>query len=272
MKCTTIVVIMLAVCRCATAAYDLVGVGWHDLNSPIYRLDSSTGSAQFVGSSGAGSLNALACDSSGVIYAAGASDRLYTINPQTGAASLAATISLGSQAVQIRALAFAPDGTLYALENGMGTSQTTTNDEIWTINESTGVGAFVGLTNLFGIQAMEFGPNGTLYGWDCGNTGSNGFGLVTIDPVTGAATDVNPAIGGTADVQSITFRPDGSMVGGGFSLFSINPMTGAQTFTGSTGNDLRGFVYIPEPTIGAATLLPVSTWVLARRATMRPKR
>ena len=33
-----------------------------------------------------------------------------------------------------------------------------------------------------------------------------GDGLITIDPATGAGTDVNPAIGGTAvDVQSLTF-------------------------------------------------------------------
>ena len=61
---------------------------------------------------------------------------------------------------------------------------------------------------------------GVLYGWDVND------GLLTIDPATGTATDVNPSIDGIADIQTIVVMDDGSIYGAGNFFFSIDPGDG----------------------------------------------
>ena len=94
----------------------------------------------------------------------------------------------------------------------------------------------------FVVQDMAFSQAGVLYGWDVSK------GLVTINTATGAATVVNPLSGGTSNIQSIVFAPDGTLYGAGNGLYKINPTTGAYAMVGSGGySDVRGIVVIPDP-------------------------
>lgn len=103
------------------------------------------------------------------------------------------------------------------------------------MNPATGLTTLIGVTGYLSIQGLDFAPGGTLYGWD------TVAGLLEIDPDSGTAIDVNGAIGGTSNIQSLLFLPDGSLVGGsnpGF--YDIDPLTGTFSFVGITGFNIRG--------------------------------
>jgi hypothetical protein len=93
-----------------------------------------------------------------------------------------------------------------------------------------------GLADLGGILSHQ----GVLYGWD------RWLGLVTLDPVTGLAVDVNPAVGGVFNGHAIhwmAMRSDGVVVGAGEVLrFSINLSNGVAQFLGAVTADIRGAV------------------------------
>ena len=100
----------------------------------------------------------------------------------------------------------------------------------------TGAGTLIGATGLTGLQGLDFSPAGVLYGWDID------IGLMTINPAIGVATDVNPQVGATADIQSIVFSPNGTpFFGARNALFTIDPTSGMPTRVGSGGyTDVRG--------------------------------
>jgi len=174
---------------------DMVGVSWSATNSPVVRLDESTGAGATIGLSGFTGLNALAVDGSGTLYSAvdninAITKPLITINPSTGAGTAVAPLNFGAIEPFVRGLAFSPAGVLYAVNNTGPPGQTVSHD-LYTIDPNTGIGTHVGITGL-GVQGIDFSPGGILYGWDVFD------GLVTIDTATGAATDVNPLVGGSA--------------------------------------------------------------------------
>jgi hypothetical protein len=235
------------------------GVLFNSTNAPLVQIDATTGATSVVGLSGFGGLNSLSADSNGRLFAAGGLNQLVELNTTTGVGTAVGTLNMGAESPDIRALAFSTSGTLYAIQN-TGNSSTTTIDELWTIDVTTGQTTFVGPTNRTGIQGMDFAPDGTLYGWDVGVT----VGLVTINPVTGAARDVNGAVGGSTGIQTLAFSPEGVLFGGREQLFTVNPSTGSTTLVGSLGGDVRGFDFIPEPSAAAAIILLIPI-VRARR-------
>lgn len=223
---------------------DLLAISWTPTNSPVYQIDSVTGSGFQIGLSGIGRLNSMARDGSGVIYSVGGEsiteeDKLVIIDPVSGAATQIATIDLGKGIPSIRGLAWSPQEELFGIQSGFTVSNP--EDSLYSIDVTTGLGTFVGYTGFTGIQGLAFSPSGELFAWDTGE------GLLLIDKTTGVATDVNPLVGGDCEIQTIDFLPDGTLLGARHALFSIDLATGECTGLGSGGyTDVRGMIVL-EP-------------------------
>jgi len=210
----------------------LLGAGWS--LCPVGTIDTTTGSWTSLGNAGFDKCNSLARDSAGVFYSAadpGVGVALITIDSSTGAGT---QVALLSTELSVRALAFSPSDVLYAVHVGAE------GNELWIIDTTTGNTTLVGEMGFGSVQCMAFHPtNGTLYAAD------NTEGLLTVDPATGVATDVNGGVGGTGDVQTITVVPDGTIFGVRNDLYSIDPVTGVYTLLATGGYpDLRGADFI----------------------------
>jgi len=234
-------------------AASILGVSYE---GDVIKIDQNTGVGTTIDSSGFFGLNSLADDSSGRFFSVtdpDASELLVGIEPETGSGSRVVNLLLG-EGVSVRGLAFSPSDVLFAVtDNVLGNDQS----ELYTIDINTGIGTLIGSTEA-GIQGLAFSPNGTLYGWNVGSVG-----LVTIDPLTGLATDINENVGGSANIQTIAFAPDGTLFGAHDSLFTIDPTTGISAVIGSGDyEDVRGIGFvledepksIPEPTSVLALL------------------
>jgi hypothetical protein len=253
----------------AWAAPMLIGV---EYSGRVVRIDENTGAGTLIGMAGFTNLNSLTTNAAGTIYSVGnaggpVDNALIRIDPATGAGTLVATLSLaGVSDVRIFCLALGPDGFLYG-ENRAGV-QILDPKTLWRINPNTGAATLVAsLAANIGFTGLDFAPDGTLYGWEVLSLspfGGPGVGLCKVNTATGAITDVNPAVNGTPDLQTICFLPDGRLVGGGSSRFyTVNPATGTPTLVGGSNyTDLRGLAFVPEPaslgSIAAATLIAAS--------------
>ncbi len=192
-------------------------------SSFVWRIDETTATDVLIDSSGPAGLQAMARNSAGVLYASGiiAFNNLWTVDPATGAHTMGVATPISS----IRALAFNAADVLYAVN---GNPLNALPFQLYTVDVTSGVATLVGNLNA-NISGMTFNPTGTLYGWDTG-----GAGLVTINPATGAITDVNPAIGGGFEVQTLAFSPGGVLYGAGATnLYTVDTTTGALTLVGA---------------------------------------
>ncbi|MCO6458330.1 MAG: Ig-like domain-containing protein [Pirellulaceae bacterium] len=115
--------------------FDLFGITG---GGALYRVNKTTGATTFVGSSGAAvsTVHGLAFSPGGTLYASDTvgtgTSNLLTINPATGARSMAATINRDF----VVGLDFSSAGVLYGSDNG--------TDTVITINTSTGAATTVG--------------------------------------------------------------------------------------------------------------------------------
>jgi hypothetical protein len=221
-------------CLSSSASAQMLGVTWSGL---VYKLDPATGSGVLLGASGYSSINAMAADCGGNVYSASGSS-LIRIDPNTGVGSLALALPLSS----VRGLAYNPaDGLLYAIENGGGPTSVSVPDNLYKIDLVAGTTTLVGNTGFNGIQGLSF-AGGLLYAWETGSGNGVGFGLLEVDPATGAAVDVNPAIGGFAATdQFLASDPAGQLYTGRDALYKVDVATGATTPIGGGGYaDLRG--------------------------------
>ncbi len=201
----------------------ILAVSW---DGGFVGVDPVTGAGGLIGPTGFFGLDSLAEDSSGTLYTAVADTELLTLDPVTGAGTPGAPIGL-----DVRGLAFSAADVLYAIAD-LGPAST---DQLFTLDPDTGQAILVGLTGFTSIEGLDFAADGTLYAWDTVD------GLLTVDPGAGTAVDVNGAIGGNPDVQSLLFMPDGTLFGGARpGLFEIDPVTGAFAFIGNSGFDIRG--------------------------------
>lgn len=225
----------------------------------VFSIDETTGSGAAIGPSGFAGTNSMTRNSAGTIYTAEGgtgTNTLVTINPITGAGTAGASFATSNG---VRGLAFSSSDVLFAVLD-TGPSGSLGPDSLFTIDVTTGALTLIGATGLTALQGLAFSPGGTLYGWDID------IGLVTINTSTGAATDVNPAVGAGADIQALDFATGGTLFGAREALFTINPATGVSTLVGSGGyDDVRGIALIgadlPEP--AAVALVALALVIIA---------
>jgi len=114
--------------------------------------------------------------------------QLATIDPKTGHATL---FGMAVENLNVMALDFAPDGTLYAV--GDANSASPTFNTLYTVDQKTGAFTAVGSTAIPGpdfiIMDLAFDARGTMYG-------ASFRSLFTIDRKTGTATKVVDFVGG----------------------------------------------------------------------------
>jgi hypothetical protein len=91
------------------------------------------------------------------------------------------------------------------------------------------------------VLGMTFSPSGTLYAWSSSN------GLITIDPFTALATDVDGVIGGGTFIQSLAFDSSGTMYGAYDDLYVVDTVTGVATKVGGPVGfgGVRGIEFLP---------------------------
>jgi hypothetical protein len=114
--------------------------------------------------------------------------RLATIDPKTGHATM---FGAPVENLNVMALEFAPDGTLYAV--GDANPASPTFNTLYTVDQKTGAFTAVGSTGVPAEFMMDlaFDARGTMYG-------ASMRGLFTIDRKTGTATKVVDFVGGGA--------------------------------------------------------------------------
>jgi hypothetical protein len=127
----------------------------------------------------------------GVLYGVLPGMQLRTIDPTTGTTTFIATIT---GAARVEAIAFAPDGTLYAAGSIANNS---TSETLFTLSTTTGELTPVGLMNAVDVDDLTFGPDGFLYGVD--SQAGVMTHLLRIDPATAVVEDL-----GSTGVTEIT--------------------------------------------------------------------
>jgi DNA-binding beta-propeller fold protein YncE len=122
----------------------LYGLG--NNNGNLYRIDTATATATFIGTSGQ-SMFALEFGPGGVLYGCGFD--LYRIDPNTGAATDLGRLVSGGSAL-FNDLDFAPNGVMY------GATSQTTSDSFYRIDLPTATAALIGVTggNLGSIASI----------------------------------------------------------------------------------------------------------------------
>jgi hypothetical protein len=234
---------------CATGAHgQIIAVRF---TGDEYSIDPNTGAGTLIGNVGFPDIEALSRDVNGRLVGAQQTidvPHLIQVDPNGGPGAIIQLPFLN----HMTGLAFVPgsDHILYASD--VFTAATT---NIYRLDLSVPFGdpainTFVGTENSTSLTGMTFGPDGRLYAW------SIGAGLGTVNLLTGAFTDVNPAVGGLNEIQDLTFGPDGTLYGGSNALYRIDTVTGAETLIGSGGYiGLGDFAYIPAPLSSGAFLL-----------------
>jgi len=109
--------------------------------------------------------------------------------------------------------------------------------DLYTIDPSTGADTLVGPIKFQRVGAMDFGPDGRLYGVGERDDGTNTVVLIVIDTITGVGTEVGPlGIAAGRAVTDISFRPsDGRLyahVMNPQSIATIDHATGVATILG----------------------------------------
>jgi len=95
----------------------------------------------------------------------------------------------------------------------------------------------IGPIGFNGVGALDFAPNGTLFGVGF-DSGANQPVLITVNPATGVGTEIGDlgAVATAVHIADIAFRPsDGTLFAtDGFAkVYTINTSTGAATFLGT---------------------------------------
>ncbi len=135
-----------------------------------------------------------------------------------------------------------------AMYGGNGNGAGPTAGNLVRIDETTGVGTFIGdPITPGGLSGLDFAPDGTLYGSTITGFGS-ASSLVRINAATGALIATIGSIGisiGDLAVNPITgviygIRSNADGTGNGGKLYTINPLTGVPTLVGDTGAGVGG--------------------------------
>jgi hypothetical protein len=249
---TTLFAIVCLLFVAGTPAYaDLLGTDWTDVSS-LYRINTTTGVATFIGSTGQTRMIGLVVDADNTIYAISeeANSRLWTLNPTTGAATLVGSLGFNLQE---------GDMTINPLTGEMFVADGA-GDNLYRVNKSTASTTLVGSFGVNGrdVSGLQF-INNTLYGLALRDSSPDI--LVTVNPLTGAATLVGNtgtnfgviAAMGRDPASGTTFIAGPSTnFGNDNQLYSLNLTTGAATLVGPlTGvrGSISGFSVAGTPTI-----------------------
>jgi len=204
----------------------------------VYTIDSATGSGSILhpGEPHSNEYGGMAKHSDGTLLAGyyRAVVTLQRIDPATGIA----TRDVESRVNEIAAMAFAPDGTCYAIQNYIQQSGCVLYRLNWPAYGSTIVGE---IQNPYrGVQGMAIDSHGTAYIWDIW------VGLATIDLTTAVATDVSGQWGGTNEIMCLAFDENDNLYGACNALYRINTADGSYEIIGSGGySDVRGIEFDP---------------------------
>jgi WD40 repeat protein len=233
-----ILAVLLSFSVYLTARAELLGVSW---SGELWSVDQETAEAVLLGVSDGYELNAFAVDPAGRLVTVDGDGRLIFVDPSSGEVEDVVWLDLRDTQVSVRALAFSPDGWLYAVNWALGST-------LFAIDPETGQGTEIGMLDAYFTQSLDFSPDGVLFGW------GRDQGLYTIDTSTAEIADVNPVAVGPF-LQSIVFAPDGELLGvrndrgvDGLieEIYEIDPATGAAAPQAiGIRRDLRGLVFIP---------------------------
>lgn len=178
----------------------------------------------------------------GALGAGNANSNLYMINTATGAA-----IPLGLMGQALTGMAFdSRNGTMYGVTNGSSACSRCLV-RVNLMNAGTVVVGPLGLT----ISEIEFGANGTLYGWSETNDV-----LASINLTTGAGTEIPPSgIGTFGDGMALV---GGTMYvmpeGDAGTYYTVNTTTGLATAAGTlTGSPGGGCCAVNAASVDPAT-------------------
>jgi len=134
----------------------------------------------------------------GVLYGVFSNMELCTVDPATGTTTHVAWIT---GAPQVEALAFAPDGTLFAAGS---TEDDVLSESLYLLDPSTGAMALIGSMGVGDVDCLSFGYDGFLYGAD--SLAGWSADLYRIRPDTGAATILGDA--GVIELNGIAWIPE----------------------------------------------------------------
>jgi len=220
----------------------LYGVTWL---GDFVQIDKSTGAAAVIGKVGYGSLNSMAVDSHGRLFASGnTANKLIEIDPTTGEGAVKVQFTGMPSGYNPRGLAFDADDNLYAVLSQQSLGEI---DLLARIDVETGAVTVIGETGRKDLQGLDFGPDGVLYG------AAVYAGLASLDVESGAVVDIIGDDGFDPDDQTLEFDVDGTLYAAQYNLQIVDPFTGEGTVVGDLGtaSSVRGLAIIPEP----ATLL-----------------
>ena len=249
-------------------------IGVEENTGDFYAISTTNASLQLIGHSGVEGLGALEYNPhDGCFYGfttgeAPEAPVLYRFDiPTTLDAVTPHSIGpLGVHAYE-GGLAFAPDGTAYAVNGGV------TVPYLVTLNLNTGHATVVNsMVGRHDIAGLGWRGDGVLIGLD-----STDNALLAIDPTTAGATtidSISPIIGGVGGMALLDgsgyFVTAGPLAlhPGSNGLYSFNAYTGEHAFIGSfdnviLGSGFSGLSIVPEP--ATLTLLALAGAALLRR-------
>lgn len=203
---------------------------------------------------------------------------IVEIDPETGQYSLLRTLVFPPDPVApsisnaiVTAAAFGPGGEFYFTKviPALGGDARPRISDLYVLEDLDDDYRLIGSTVLGQISALDFGPDGILYGWEAGRGDGIGHGLVSMDVSTGVATDIGTAApGALTQVLTLAFDQAGNLYGAARRLHEVDVHTGEILSSGelASRSSIRGlqFVLVDEPAT-IALLLGALTFARLRR-------
>ncbi len=255
--------LMAAMAACGGSAqgqalYGVSNFGNFQVQS-LVRIDAATGAATTIGSTGLTQIVDIAYDrGAGVMYAYTVGADLYSLDLQTGAATL-----IGAQTGVI------PEGGL-AFDAVMGRLIANSASDVLGVHTATGARSVIGPfgTSDTDISGLAFDGSGRLVA--LAKNGTLEDTLLSIDPMTGQGTLIGGmGVSSASGVGGLAYSPElGTLfMSDGGSLYAVNPATGAASLIGVHGApEVSGIAFIPAP---GGAILAASGLVLATRRRRR---
>jgi cysteine-rich repeat protein len=196
----------------------------------LYRIDSTTGAASLVGPVGFANFGSLSVGPMNLLTIeteVSQPERRLILIERIGGVGIDLS-PIGDNTLNFRATAMTQNATIYGIDD--------IGDNLYTIDFGTGETTLVGPTGATAIHSLDLTADGVLYGWNNDDNPAVG-GLNTIEPATGAATDVDPVLSvHPSAIHAIAAAPgDTSFYAvDDLSLLSIDRASGDVTTIGPT--------------------------------------